>query len=121
MAMRDEEWWMRPENTQHFDLYMFWDQYHMGGHHDDDYNHHDDCEQKEIHATCFDFDMLEGDCSIHVSYNTCEDEWTCDVERTSDYDFMELIHEDCRGEFEGDVEFWNQMRQERFWTESVNE
>jgi hypothetical protein len=68
-----------------------------------------ECESKTLYTTCADFDMLEGECDITVRYNPCEDEWVCDLDRISE-DNSGYIREDCRGEFEGDSEFWSQMR-----------
>lgn len=107
-VMRQEEWWMRPENEQYQDFYHFWNAFHYGGPTDTE------CEWKEVEAFCQDFAFLaEDECAIRASYSPCETGYfNCQVTTYGDYG--EEV-DDCAQDFE-DIEFWQVMRMEAFWT-----
>lgn len=109
--MSQEEFWFQDVNQQYFDFYTYWNEYHMS-------TAGDDCDWKDIFATCNDFMILEGDCSIYVSYSPCDDthfECEMSVEGPTGYE-ISLCNED----FEN-FDFWNQMKDEAYWTREENQ
>jgi len=110
MIMRQEQWWFREENAEFFDLYTFWEVYH--GYNGDV----QDCDWKELHANCWDFQMLsEEECHIQVSYSPCQTEFF--VCRSTDVN-GEVSN--CDDDFT-DVMFWSNMREEMWWQQDVNQ
>jgi len=78
---RNEEWWTRPENSEHMDLWMWFDMYHMSNDYDHDdywYDDYENCEWKSVQLQCTDFDLGMEDydydgsnCDILIEYNPC--------------------------------------------------
>lgn len=75
---------------------------------DDEY-----CQWRDVEAYCGDFDFLEGECSISVSYSPCvTDYFNCASCSVNEYGDVQC--EDCTEDFE-DVQFWSMMREEAYW------
>jgi hypothetical protein len=107
--MREEAFWFREENEEHFVFYTFWDEYHYGM--------PDDCEWKVIDISCDEFEFITEECHISTSYSPCEtDYFYCTVTKNGEYGPYD---EDCTEDFE-DIEFWSIMRMEEFWFEESN-
>jgi hypothetical protein len=112
--MRDEEWWFRADNQQYFEFYEFWQEYHFG--HDD---HEPVCEWNDFFGQCSDFDMLEGECSISVSYNPCvTDHFECNIMYAAATGMTATVEaESCVEDFL-EKDFWMAMREEAFWMDN---
>jgi hypothetical protein len=113
MVMREEEYWMRPDNEQYNDFHQFWDAFHYGGPTDPE------CEWREIEAFCQDFQFLaDEECVIRASYSPCETGYfMCEITKYNEYGQMNM--ENCAENFE-DPEFWSLMRDEAYWFEQTN-
>ena len=48
-AMREEEFWFRPENAEYVDFFNFWDQYH--------FERSEECAWKDMYVSCADFEF----------------------------------------------------------------
>jgi len=111
MLFREEQWWFEDVNSQHFDLYMFFDMYHSEEHHDYDYED-DECYWREYMGTCQDFSFsAEDTCDWMMSWSECGG-FICESNIMNEYGMFEL--RDCSADFD-DIEFWEVMRQEQWW------
>ena len=118
MVMREENFWNHPEMEQYYDFYMFWDEYHMGGDHDD-YDMH--CEDREIYGYCMDFEMFEanGECEWTIMYNSCPEREIMTCVSFSLDEYQEMQTYDCMEDFL-DADFWHEFRNEEWWTREEN-
>jgi hypothetical protein len=63
---------------QYFDFYQYWNMYHASMNEDNN----GDCDFRDVMATCEDFEMLEGECGVYISYSPCVyDHFICELSR----------------------------------------
>lgn len=117
MVMREELFWTQPGMEQYYDFYMFWDEYHMGGH-DDDYDM--DCEDRQINGYCMDFAMFDGEeCEWTIMYNSCPEREIMTCVSFSLDEYQEMQQYDCMEDFLN-ADFWHEFRNEEWWTRPEN-
>jgi hypothetical protein len=113
-SIREDPWWMIPENQQFEDFHMFWDDWHFGTDDYNDYNDYDNnCWWREMSGECEELTFTDDDCSWYLSWSPCEEDYfVCRLTNRDEYGNEEI--EECAEDFT-DPEFWAAMREEQIW------